>query len=41
MANYRCELCVREGKETLIPADEVGAVLMKQHLLSDHNVRTE
>lgn len=33
-----CELCKKEGKETLIPYDPVGIELMKQHLYSEHNL---
>lgn len=36
---YVCELCKKQGKETKIPADEVGAALMESHLKAEHGVR--
>lgn len=35
---YVCELCDENDKATLIPADEVGAALMQEHLKSEHGV---
>lgn len=37
-ANLNCEICRKEGVETLIPYDEIGVALMKQHLMSKHNL---
>lgn len=38
MSMYVCNACTEAGKDTRIPADEVGAALMQQHLLSEHGV---
>jgi hypothetical protein len=35
---YVCEACREVGKDMKIPADEVGAALMQQHLQSEHDV---
>lgn len=33
---YVCEACKRAGKDTRMPADEIGAELMKAHLQEEH-----
>lgn len=40
MALYYCNLCKDEGVSTSMPADEIGAALMQQHLLTEHGVST-
>ena len=39
MSEYSCNLCKKDGKETKIPADEVGVELMKAHLETEHDVK--
>lgn len=36
--NYTCNLCKKEGKETIIPADKIGMALMKAHLVEKHSI---
>ena len=38
MSLYTCMACQSEGKEVQIPADEVGAALMQQHLKTEHGI---
>lgn len=35
---YVCEACRDDGKEFKVPVDEIGAVVMEQHLKSEHGV---
>lgn len=35
---YICNACADDGMDTTMPADEVGAALMQQHLASEHGV---
>lgn len=34
---YSCNLCKEAGKEFKVPADPIGAAIMRQHLKEEHN----